>query len=133
MMMMMLMMMMDDDSCQQKQQQQLQQHTHTGFGLGAMFGLFITSFDNTIALDDTLTTRQKFRATFFDMGRVSWKHGKNFAMIGGIFATVECFIEKVRVCVLMMMMRMMVVLLLLLLFDGDDVDGDVVVCCCCGW
>jgi len=80
-----------------------------GFGLGGVFGLFMSSmrYDTPLgtgvvgsatgatAITD-LPMREQLRAGFKDMGRASWSSAKNFGMVGGIFAGVECCIEGLR-------------------------------------
>jgi len=80
-----------------------------GFGLGGVFGLFMSSmrYDTPLgtgvvgsatgatAITD-LPMREQLKAGFKDMGRASWSSAKNFGMVGGIFAGVECCIEGLR-------------------------------------
>lgn len=64
--------------------------------LGFAFGAVMAPFEPELANDPNKTTRQKIMQGFKDTGVKSWSWGKNFAMLGGMFATTECFIEKYR-------------------------------------
>jgi len=65
-----------------------------GFGLGSLFGMFTASVDPAYTLGDPakLTVRQVFR----EMGQRSLSYGKNFAVIGMLFAGTECALETYR-------------------------------------
>jgi len=65
-----------------------------GFGLGGVIGLFSSSVNPVITVPGapTPTTRQVFR----EMGANCLTHGKNFALVGAIFATTECAVESYR-------------------------------------
>lgn len=76
-----------------------------GFGLGGLFGLFMSSMRYDTPLGSgvpgatsitELPLRQQLKAGFKDMGRSSWSSAKNFGLVGGIFAGVECTIEGLR-------------------------------------
>jgi import inner membrane translocase subunit TIM22 len=75
-----------------------------GFGLGGMFGLFMSSmrYDTPLATTSTgtaissLPVRQQLRQGFKEMGRASWSSAKNFGYIGAMFAGTECVIEGYR-------------------------------------
>ncbi|XP_014250899.1 mitochondrial import inner membrane translocase subunit Tim22 [Cimex lectularius] len=64
-----------------------------GFGLGAAIGLFTSSVNPTVPVDGkTQTAREILR----EMKSASLGYGKNFAMVGALFAAVECTIESSR-------------------------------------
>ena len=73
-----------------------------GFGLGGMFGLFMSSMRYDVPLTSqsqalqSLPVREQLRAGFKDMGRSSWSSAKNFGYIGAVFAGTECAIEGFR-------------------------------------
>eukprot|EP00003_Mantamonas_plastica_P031369 TRINITY_DN812_c0_g2_i1.p1 TRINITY_DN812_c0_g2~~TRINITY_DN812_c0_g2_i1.p1 ORF type:complete len:106 (-),score=28.46 TRINITY_DN812_c0_g2_i1:233-550(-) len=70
-----------------------------GAGLGAVLGLFTSSASGMgmdIDYNDKLTTGQKVKEHFKDMGRTMKSMGKNFGMVGALYAGTECVIEKVR-------------------------------------
>ena len=64
----------------------------TGFGLGGLFGLFTAGVDPMSTMStETPTTRmvlKEMRARF-------WSYGKNFAIVGAMFAGTECCLETV--------------------------------------
>ena len=75
-----------------------EQHTQmyvlyvSGFGLGAAFGLFTAGVDPMSTMStETPTTKMVLR----EMKARSLSYGKNFAMIGAMFAGTECVIESV--------------------------------------
>ncbi|CAH1802294.1 unnamed protein product, partial [Owenia fusiformis] len=65
-----------------------------GFGIGAAFGLFTAGIDplSTVTGSETPTTR----AVFQEMKTRSLSYGKNFALVGCMFAGSECLIETYR-------------------------------------
>lgn len=79
-----------------------------GFGLGGVFGLFMSSmrYDTPLSAGmpggvgtippKDIPMREQLRAGFKDMGRASWSSAKNFGYIGAIFAGTECCIEGFR-------------------------------------
>lgn len=81
-----------------------------GFGLGGMFGLFMSAmrYDTPLSAGmpggvgapnatlATLSTREQLKLGFKDMGRSSWSSAKNFGYIGAIFSGTECAIEGFR-------------------------------------
>lgn len=73
-----------------------------GAGLGAMFGLFMSSmrYDTPMSAQGSaiasLPLRQQLRAGFKEMGRASLSSAKNFGTIGAIFSGTECCIEGFR-------------------------------------
>ena len=77
-----------------------------GFGLGGMFGIFMSSmrYDTPLSAGlpggvgttSTLSTREQLRAGFKDMGRSAYSSAKNFGYIGAIYAGSECAIEGFR-------------------------------------
>lgn len=69
-----------------------------GFGLGALFGLFMSSLqiETTDAKIYDLPFKEQMRVGFRDMGKKSYSTAKNFAIVGSIFAGSECCIEAYR-------------------------------------
>ena len=75
-----------------------------GFGLGGVFGLFMSSmrYDTPMSTNATgtaiasLPVKEQLRQGFKEMGRASWSSAKNFGYIGAIFAGTECAIEGYR-------------------------------------
>ena len=67
--------------------------TIMGYGMGLALGAFTAGMDaNSISpTGQALTVRQAFS----DMGTRSHSMGKNFAMVGALFAGTECLIEDV--------------------------------------
>jgi len=65
-----------------------------GFGLGGVIGLFSASVTPTIPLPDGRT--QTVREVLREMKKTCFTHGKNFAIVGAMFATTECAIETYR-------------------------------------
>lgn len=71
----------------------------TGFGIGAFFSLMSSSF----ALEDPfrapqfegMTTMQKSKLVFRDMGKGMLKSGAGFGKVGALYAGSECVIEGV--------------------------------------
>ncbi|KAM7540441.1 hypothetical protein Aperf_G00000020632 [Anoplocephala perfoliata] len=65
-----------------------------GLVLGGIFGLFTASIDplSTVTGTETVTTK----AVAKEMYARAASHGKNFAVIGGLFAGTECALETVR-------------------------------------
>lgn len=68
----------------------------TGFGIGAIFGVFTASIDPmstySTATDQAPTTREFLKETKLR----SISYGKNFAVVGMMFAGIECAVESVR-------------------------------------
>ncbi|KAK8154025.1 Tim17/Tim22/Tim23/Pmp24 family-domain-containing protein [Phyllosticta citrichinensis] len=73
-----------------------------GAGMGALFGLFMSSmrYDTPLSASGTEITKlplaQQLRQGFREMGRASLSSGKNFGIIGAVFAGTECAIEGLR-------------------------------------
>ncbi|KAK5019226.1 mitochondrial import inner membrane translocase subunit Tim22 [Cryomyces antarcticus] len=73
-----------------------------GFGLGSLFGLFMSSmrYDTPLTPQGAeiykLPVRQQLRQGFKEMGRASFSSAKNFGMVGAIFSGTECCIEGFR-------------------------------------
>ncbi|XP_005107180.1 mitochondrial import inner membrane translocase subunit Tim22 [Aplysia californica] len=64
-----------------------------GFALGAAFGLFTAGVDPMSTMTtETPTTRMVLR----EMKARSLSYGKNFALVGAMFAGTECVIESYR-------------------------------------
>lgn len=68
-----------------------------GYGLGAAIGLFSSSVNPSIADPMAGDKQQTAREIFREMRAATHSYGKNFAVIGAVFAAVECAIESVRV------------------------------------
>ena len=68
-----------------------------GFGIGVIFGIFTASIDPmstySTATDKPPTTREFFR----EARSRSMSYGKNFAVVGMMFAGTECMVETVSV------------------------------------
>lgn len=62
-----------------------------GYGLGAAIGLFSSSVGPTATNVENQTARQ----VFSEMKTTTLSYAKNFALIGALFAGVECSIETV--------------------------------------
>lgn len=69
-----------------------------GFGLGALFGLFMSSLsiENTDHAIYDKPFKEQVKIGFRDMGKKSFSTAKNFALVGSIFAGSECCIEAFR-------------------------------------
>ncbi|KAK4565778.1 Mitochondrial import inner membrane translocase subunit tim22 [Recurvomyces mirabilis] len=77
-----------------------------GFGLGGVFGLFMSSmrYDTPLGAGlpggvgtiSDLPMREQIKRGFKDMGKASWSSAKNFGYIGAVFAGTECAIEGLR-------------------------------------
>ncbi|KAG0632990.1 Tim17/Tim22/Tim23/Pmp24 family-domain-containing protein [Tuber brumale] len=77
-----------------------------GFGLGALFGLFMASMSYDTPMTglpgapsanlQNLPLKEQLKRGFKDMGQRSYSTGKNFALVGSIFAGTECCIEGFR-------------------------------------
>jgi len=65
-----------------------------GYGLGGVIGLFSASVNPTITGPDA--KQQTAREVFRDMKATTMSQAKNFAVIGAMFASIECAIETVR-------------------------------------
>ena len=65
----------------------------SGYGVGAAFGLFTSGVNPPVALPDA--PPQTAREVFREMKSTTLSYAKNFAMVGGVFAAVECGIESV--------------------------------------
>jgi import inner membrane translocase subunit TIM22 len=64
-----------------------------GYGLGAAIGLFSASVNPAVTGGDA--KQQSAREVFRDLKVSTLSYAKNFAVIGAVFATVECNIESV--------------------------------------
>ncbi|CDO78026.1 hypothetical protein BN946_scf184907.g16 [Trametes cinnabarina] len=68
-----------------------------GFAIGGLFSLMSSSFAyEDPLLRQNLSTQQKAREIFKEMGRGMWKSGKGFGKVGALFAGIECVIESYR-------------------------------------
>lgn len=64
-----------------------------GYGLGAAIGLFSSSVNPNIA---SVEKQQSAREIFKEMKTTTLGYAKNFAVVGCIFAAIECTIESYR-------------------------------------
>lgn len=79
--------------------QRADMRTVVGFGIGAFFSLMSASF----AIEDPfrapqfagMSTQNKAKQVFKDMGKGMWKSGSGFAKVGALYAGTECVIEGV--------------------------------------
>lgn len=70
-----------------------------GYGLGAAIGLFSASVNPSISAEPGMAHVERVqtaREIFKDMRATTHSYGKNFAVIGMVFAGVECLIESKR-------------------------------------
>ncbi|KAJ6623919.1 Mitochondrial import inner membrane translocase subunit Tim22, partial [Pseudolycoriella hygida] len=67
-----------------------------GYGLGAALGLFTSSVNPNIAVPGVEEKQQTAREIFREMRKTTHSYAKNFAVIGLMFAGVECTIESAR-------------------------------------
>ncbi|KAL3857692.1 hypothetical protein ACJMK2_012334 [Sinanodonta woodiana] len=65
-----------------------------GFGVGAFFGIFTASIDPMSTY--TTTEPPSTRAVLKEMKIRMFSYGKNFAVLGAMFAGTECLIETYR-------------------------------------
>ena len=65
-----------------------------GYALGGAFGLFTAGVNPPVTLPDA--PPQTAKEVFRDMKTTTLSYAKNFAVIGGVFAAVECAIESYR-------------------------------------
>ena len=65
-----------------------------GYGLGLVIGLFSSSVNPNIAVGPDVK-QQTVREIFHEMKSTSHSYGKNFAIVGLIFAATECAVESV--------------------------------------
>ena len=76
-------------------------HGGMGFGVGLVFGIFMSSFAtgpelNSMQNISQLPLRQQASHVFKDMGKKSWATGKSFGYIGMLYSGTECCIESYR-------------------------------------
>ena len=69
-----------------------------GFGMGAIFGLFMSSLDiqSTEHQIYQKPFKEQMKFGLQDMGKRSYSTAKNFAVVGAIYAGTECCIEGYR-------------------------------------
>nr|CAG8495267.1 4031_t:CDS:2 [Entrophospora candida] len=70
-----------------------------GFGLGGLFGTFMSSFEMSSSVDSSIydkPMKQQLKATAKDMLNKSYSMAKNFALVGAIYSGTECVIEGYR-------------------------------------
>jgi hypothetical protein len=64
---------------------------------GVPLGFFFAALGTSNAqMDPDMPTRKAVIEGFKEMGRTGYRNAKTFAVIGGLWSTTECFIEKVR-------------------------------------
>lgn len=63
-----------------------------GFAFGAFMGLISASMDPQVGISPE---KQTVKMIFQDFKIKTMSYGKNFAMIGAVFAAIECNIESV--------------------------------------
>lgn len=71
----------------------------SGYGLGIVIGLFSSSVNPNIGFGADAKT-QTVREIFHDIKSTSHSYGKNFAIVGAIFAASECVVESVSINIL---------------------------------
>ena len=69
--------------------------THTGYGLGAVFGLFTAGMDSSMPNPMTGVADQSAKAILKDMRSRAVSYGKNFGVVGFMFSGTECLVESV--------------------------------------
>nr|UJH94614.1 Tim22 [Starmerella bombicola] len=74
-----------------------------GFGLGGIFGIFMSSMSYDTAMGVTeaarishLPFKQQMKMQFSDMFKRSYSSARNFGKVGGIYSGVECCVESLR-------------------------------------
>lgn len=77
-----------------------------GGGLGALFGLFMSSMSTAAPYElgnpasnpaiASIPLRQQMKQMFKDMFRATWSTGRSFATLGFLFSGTECVIETAR-------------------------------------
>lgn len=74
-----------------------------GFGLGGVFGLFMSSMAYDVPVGTAavshisdLPFKQQMKLQFTDMAKRTYSSAKNFGYIGLVYSGVECTIESVR-------------------------------------
>ncbi|PVV04164.1 hypothetical protein BB560_001341, partial [Smittium megazygosporum] len=67
-----------------------------GLGLGAIFGLIMSSIDFTNPVNTEASTKQQIKETLRDMGQKSYSTAKGFALVAAIYSGSECIIESYR-------------------------------------
>ena len=68
-----------------------------GYVGGCFFALFINAFQNPIPweLQDKLTTKEQLVYSYKDLVKNMKRMGKQMAIIGALYGTIECIIERV--------------------------------------
>ena len=69
--------------------------TYTGYGLGAVFGLFTAGMDSSMPNPMTGVADQSAKAILKDMRSRAVSYGKNFGVVGFMFSGTECLVESV--------------------------------------
>ena len=68
-----------------------------GFGLGGLFGLFMSSADN--AMDDKflkMSAKEQAKITLKQIGQKAWSSAKTFGVLSAVFVSSECITETIR-------------------------------------
>lgn len=66
-----------------------------GFGIGVIFGVFTASIDPMSTYATADAQPPSTRAYLKEMRARSMSYGKNFAVVGMMFAGIECMVESV--------------------------------------
>ena len=69
-----------------------------GGGCGLVLGAVLVPFGSALQTEEfnNLPLKQQFRRGMQEVGSSSRSWGKNLAVIGAVFSTTECFVEKAR-------------------------------------
>lgn len=67
----------------------------SGYGLGAVFGLFTAGMDSSMPNPMTGVADQSAKAILKDMKSRAVSYGKNFGVVGLMFSGTECLVESV--------------------------------------
>eukprot|EP00118_Oscarella_pearsei_P005480 m.25223 g.25223 ORF g.25223 m.25223 type:complete len:185 (+) comp28765_c0_seq4:201-755(+) len=68
-----------------------------GYGLGVVLGLFTAGVESNVSMGpDNVIREQTVREVFRDLRQRGHSYGKNFGLVGAMFACTECAIETVR-------------------------------------
>ena len=67
----------------------------SGYGLGAVFGLFTAGMDSSMPNPMTGVADQSAKAILKDMKTRAVSYGKNFGVVGLMFSGTECLVESV--------------------------------------
>ena len=73
----------------------------SGYGLGAVFGLFTAGMDSSMPNPMTGVADQSAKAILKDMKSRAVSYGKNFGVVGLMFSGTECLVESVSLMLLL--------------------------------